>query len=95
MLSRMLVYVSTVHMPTLILGDFNEDILSQYNSSIVNFMSNYGYTQLVTTPNTAKVTLIDRVYYNGPADSIVVEVHDTNFSDHETIYTVGFVCYTR
>ena len=44
-LSRVLVYASNANMPTMILGDFNVDILSQPNSSILSFMSSYGYTQ--------------------------------------------------
>ena len=63
-LSTVLDYVSTANMPTIILGDFNENILSQPNSNIVNLMSNHGYTQLVTSPTTSKATLIDHVYYN-------------------------------
>ena len=69
-------YVSTANIPTLILGDFNENILSQPNSSIVTIESNHGYTQLVTSSTTSKATLIDHVYYNRPASNIIVEVHD-------------------
>ena len=61
MLSRILVYASITDIPTVILGDFNEDILSQLNTSIVTLMFNNGITQLVTSPTTAKATLIDHV----------------------------------
>ena len=50
MLSTLLVYVSTANMPTLILGDFNEDILSQANLNVVSLMSNHGYTQSQVQP---------------------------------------------
>ena len=83
MLSRLLHYVSTTDMPTVILGDLNHDIYSQSNSSIVSLMSNYGFTQLVTAPTTAKGTL---VYYNKPTSDIIVQVHDTYYSDHDTVY---------
>ena len=59
-------------MPTITLGDFNEDILSQPNSGIINLMSNHGFTQLVTSPTTANGTLIDREYYNRPTCDIIV-----------------------
>ena len=39
------------------LGNFNEDILPQLNGRIVTFMSNHGYTQLLTLPTTARGTL--------------------------------------
>ena len=86
MLLRMLLYVSTTDMPTLILGDFNEDILTQPNSSIVSLMLSHGYTQIVSSPTTAKGTLIDHVYYNGPSNDVLVEVHDMYYSDHDTVY---------
>ena len=77
MLSRLLMYASASNMPTMILGDFNEDILSQPNSSIVSLMSNNGYSQLVMSPTTDQGTLIDHVYYNGPTSDIIVEICDT------------------
>ena len=86
MLSTLLAYVSTANLPTVILGDFNEDILSRPNSSIVSLMSNHGYTQLVSTPTTSKATLIDHVYYNRPSDNTIVQVHDTYYSDHDAVY---------
>ena len=86
MLSRLLGYVSTTNMPTIILGDFNHDILSQPKSSIVSLMSNYGFTQLVKAPTTTKGILIDHVYYNRPTNGVIVDVHDTYYSDHDAIF---------
>ena len=85
-LSQLLVYISITNLPTFILGDFNNDIISQPNSSIVSLMSSYSFTQLVTSPTTAQNTLIDHVYYNKPSSNIIVEVQDTYYSDHDTIY---------
>ena len=71
----------------MILGDFNEDILSQPNSRVVSLMSNHGYSQLVTSPTTDQGTLIDHVYYyNGPSSDITVETYNTYYSDHGTIF---------
>ena len=86
MLNRILDYISSTDKPVLILGDFNDDILSQHTSIIVSLMSDHGFSQLVTKPTTAKGTLIDHVYYNRPTNDIVVEVRDTYYSDHDTIY---------
>lgn len=85
-MSRVLIHASNTDMPTLILGDFNIDIVSQPNSSIVSLMSNHGYAQLVLSPTTSKGTLIDHVYYNRPTNDIIVQVHDTYYSDHDTVY---------
>ena len=82
-MSRVLIHASNTDMPTVILGDFNKDIVSQPNSSIVNLMSNRGYTQLVMSPTTAKGTLRDQ---NRPTNDIVVQVHYTYYSDHDAVY---------
>ena len=68
------------------LGDFNDNVLEQLESPIVSLMSTHGYAQLVNSPTTAKGTLIDHVYYNNPNGSEIVEVHDTYYSDHNTVY---------
>ena len=86
MLSRILDYVLATDMPTVILGDFNEDIVSHPDSSIVSLMSNHGFAQLVRSPTTAKGTLIDHVYYNRPTSDVILEVCDTYYSDHDTVY---------
>ena len=49
-------------------------------------MSIHGCTQLVTRLTTAKATLIDHVYYHRPSSDIIVQVHDTYYSDHDTVY---------
>ena len=85
-LSTIINHVSIYRLPCIILGDFNEDILQQLNGRIVTFMSNHGYTQLVTLPTTARGTLIDHVYYNGSPGNITVQVQDTYYSDHDTVY---------
>ena len=83
---QIVMYASTSNIPTIILGDFNVDLLSQPNSSILTLMSNHGYTQLVTNPTTANGTLIDHIYYNRPTTDIIVQVHDAYYSDHDTVY---------
>ena len=78
--------VSMSNVPTVILGDFNVDLLDQPQSPIVSLMSTHGYSQLVNSPTTAKATLIDHVYYNKPNGNVIVEVHDTYYSDHDAVY---------
>ena len=78
--------MSLSNLPTIILGDFNEDLSDNTNSRVLHVMSNHGYTQLVQSPTTDRGTLIDNVYYNRQADDTVVEVQDTYYSDHDTIY---------
>ena len=87
LLSRVLNHLSTSSLPCVILGDFNEDVLLHTNSRIVSFMSSHGYTQLVNSPTTNRGTLINHVYGNASLPSnTVIQVQDTYYSDHDTVY---------
>ena len=85
-LSGLLNIVAVSGIPSIVLGDFNDNILSGHQSRVVSLMSRYGYSQLVQSPTTAQGTLIDHVYYRGPSNSISVHVQDTYYSDHDTVY---------
>ena len=45
--------------PVIVLGDFNEDIMSNPNSVLLQFMSSNGFRQVVSTPTTDRSTMID------------------------------------
>ncbi len=72
-------------LPSIVLGDFNDDILANPDSRLVSLMSQYGFSQLVQTPTTDRGTLIDHVYYNRPSDHVHVKVCDVYYSDHDVI----------
>ena len=89
LLTRLVTYVSQCSMPCIILGDFNENLLQQQNTAIVSLMSNFSFTQLVSSPTTTQGTLLDHVYYRNPikpAEQAIVHVKDTYYSDHDTVY---------
>lgn len=86
LLSRVINHVKASNIPCVILGDFNEDILHHTDSRIASFMSNHGYTQLVHLPTTDRGILIDHVYYDSLPGNIIVQVQDTYYSDHDTVY---------
>ena len=46
---------------------------------------------LVQSSTTDRGTLIDHVYYNRPSDDAVVQVHDTYYSDHDTLLCSCFI----
>ena len=52
---------------SIVLGDFNVDILTNTNSQLEVLMLRHGYSQLVHTPTTDNGTLIDHVYCNSLA----------------------------
>ena len=74
-----------LRVPTVVLGDFNENLLVESSSSttLVQFMSGIGFTQLVTTPTTDSRSLLDHIYWNHPSESCVVDVVDIYYSDHD------------
>ena len=73
-------------MPTVILGDFNENLLPSTSSSrLLQFMSSLGYTQLVAEPTTDSGSLLDHIYYNRSYQGFV-DVVDTYYSDHDACF---------
>ena len=85
-LSKLLNQVSQSITPCIIMGDFNEDLLHKLDSRLLSYMTSHGYVQLVKSPTTANGTLIDHVYCSNVPDNTIVEVQDTYYSDHDTVY---------
>ena len=79
--------ISHQEIPTVVLGDFNEDLLSTACSSrVVTLMTSKGFSQLVKLPTTDSGSLLDHIYYNRTATSTFVDVVDTYYSDHDATY---------
>ena len=87
---RMDQLLSTIHdargVPTIILGDFNEDHMREKNTRLVQLMCSHGYTQVVTKPTTDQRSLLDHVYVRGVKAQIAVDVIDTYYSDHDSVF---------
>ena len=81
-LSRLLTHSSMCNTLCLVLGDFNDDLLHNQNSPTLRLF--------VQSPTTAQGTLMDHVYYRNPffssSSNTTIEVHDTYYSDHDTVY---------
>ena len=89
LLTRLLRHMTLCTVPCVILGDFNEDILHCQNSAILSLMSSFSFRQIVPYPTTPQATLIDHVYFRnttGQTVSAIVQVQDTYYSDHDTVY---------
>ncbi|XP_062617119.1 ATP-dependent DNA helicase PIF1-like [Saccostrea cucullata] len=71
------------HMATILLGDFNEDILKP-NTQIKTFLEGRGYVQIIDKPTTDGYTLIDHVYVNGHIQTSA-KVLQTYYSYHNMI----------
>ena len=73
--------------PTIILGDFNDDLLSISSSSrLLQLMSSKQFSQLVQVPTTDSGSLLDHIYCNTIGVDIHVDVVDTYYSDHDATY---------
>ena len=79
--------------PTIILGDFNNDLLSTSSSStLLQFMSSKGFFQLIQVPTTDSGSLLDHIYCNTVgADAYYVDVVDAYYSDHDATYLSFFM----
>ncbi|XP_078578075.1 uncharacterized protein LOC144862999 isoform X1 [Branchiostoma floridae x Branchiostoma japonicum] len=70
--------------PTVILGDFNFDLLKYPDHNILTVMNQFGFKQQVQTPTTDQGSLLDHVYINSNC-SAQVNVVDTYYSDHDMV----------
>ena len=81
--------------PTVILGDFNVDLMDQCSSqckTLINCLINQrGYTQLLNQYTTDYRTQIDHIYTNIPNDVQSVGVLESYYSDHKQ----GLFCVTQ
>ena len=82
-----LLHLQVHNMISIIMGGFNEDLLTNPKSKLATLMSQWGYSQLVHTPTTDKGTLIDHVYCNcaAPAQCVDIHVADVYYSDHDAV----------
>lgn len=71
---------------TLILGDFNFDLLESPDHGILQLMREYGFRQCVTGPTTDYGSLLDHVYVNKGVD-VHIDILDTYYSDHDIVCT--------
>ena len=70
--------------PMIVLGDFNEDILLNPNSKLLQFMLSNGFSQVVTSPTTDRSTMIDLVFVKKlPLTVVTIDIND---SDHDAVH---------
>jgi hypothetical protein len=69
---------------TIILGDFNIDLLQSPNHDIVQYMNHLGFYQFVKLSTTDYGSILDHVYINR-SDLVFVEIVDTYYSDHDLL----------
>lgn len=69
---------------TVLLGDFNIDLVKCPHHNILQLMKQLGFHQHVKSPTTDYGSLLDHVYVNRK-ERVVVDIVDTYYSDHDTV----------
>ena len=78
--------------PTIILGDFNDNLISDRMSPLVRFMCKHGHKQYVSQPTTDNGSIIDHIYFNRDDDNATIDVHDVHYADHDAVLlTINYV----
>ena len=73
--------------PTVILGDFNNNLLSpDHSTGIIQLLEVRGFKQMVTQPTTDSGSLLDHIYVDFPESKPTVDVVDTYYTDHDGTY---------
>ena len=72
------------HMPTCIMGDFNEDVFMNKDTHCCSILQQRGFKQMVTKPTQDSGTIIDHVYAS-PTLNIEMDVNDCYYSDHDSV----------
>ena len=74
--------------PTVILGDFNDNLIENQETVLTSLMKRYRFKQLITDPTTDSGSLLDHVYCNVDTFhgfTVQSGVRDTYYSDHDTV----------
>lgn len=89
-LLRSLLALMPLHVPTVVLGDFNDNIFGKQSSLLTSLMEEHRFKQFVTLPTTDSGSLLDHIYFNrhGPSrhGDVHIDVHDVYYSDHDSIF---------
>lgn len=73
-------------MPTVIVGDFNENLRLRSDTKLLQYMHTHKFTQHVQQPTTDRGTLIDHIYINTETPiKVHIKVLDTYYSDHDCV----------
>ena len=76
------------HHPTIVCGDFNENLLSGRTHEIFDVFESRGYAQLITAATTEKNTLLDHIFISRPQHCVQSGVLQTYHSYHNPVYCV-------
>ena len=73
------------HVPTCIVGDFNEDVSITSNTRCCTMFILQGFKQMINKPTRDSGTIIDHVYISHTLNTMQTDVTDCYYSDHDCI----------
>ena len=76
------------HVPTCIVGDFNENISITSNTCCCAMFRLQGFKQMVNKPAHNSGTIIDHVYLSQTVNTMQIDVKGCYYSDHDCILCV-------
>ena len=88
LLADYLCHINHQELPTILLGDFNENLIleSSMSTALLEFLSTLKFTQLVNAPTTDSGSLLDHIYWNQSSENCLVDVVDIYYSDHNATF---------
>ena len=73
------------HVPTCIVGGFNEDVSSTSNMCCCTMFRLQGFKQMVNKPTHGSGTIIDHLYMSQTLNTMQTDITDCYYSDHDCI----------
>ena len=73
------------HVPTCIVGDFNEDVSITANTCCCAMLRSQAFKQMVSKLTPDSGTIIDHVYVSQTKNTMQTDVTDCYYSDHDLI----------
>ena len=73
------------HVPTCIVGGFNEDVSITSNTHCCGMFRLQAFKQMVSKPTHDSGTIIDHVYVSQTVNTMQTDVTDCYYSDHDFI----------
>ena len=73
------------HVPTCIVGDFNEDVSNTLNMHCCTMLRLQGFKEMINKPRHDSGIIIDHVYVLQTVDTMETDVTDCYYSDHDCI----------
>ena len=77
------IIVQFQHVPTCIVGDFNEDVSFTSNTRCCTMFRSQGFQQMINEPTHDSGTIIDHVYKSQTLHTMQTDVTDCHYSDHD------------